>query len=113
MLHWSRCRAQAGPPPSLTSPVAKSYSRRVSSPFPATHLSLVRRVRSSDAETRARAQDALAAVYWAPIYAHVRLNHHQEPPDAEDLTQGFFVDALRRDLFARYEPQRARFRTYV
>jgi DNA-directed RNA polymerase specialized sigma24 family protein len=85
----------------------------VSSSFPATHLSLVRRVRSSDADIRARAQDALAAVYWMPIYAHVRLHHHQEPPDAEDLTQGFFVDALRRDLFARYEPHRARFRTFV
>ena len=107
-------QAQAGPRAfPLTSPIAKSYSRRVSSSFPATHLSLVRRVRSSDADTRARAQDALAAVYWTPIYAHVRLNHHQEPPDAEDLTQGFFVDALRRDLFARYEPQRARFRTFV
>ena len=73
----------------------------------------MRRVRSSDADTRARAQDALAAVYWTPIYAHVRSHHHQEPPDAEDLTQGFFVDALRRDLFARYEPKRARFRTFV
>ena len=81
--------------------------------FPATHLSLVRRVRSTDADTRARAQDALAAVYWAPIYAHVRLTHRQEPADAEDLTQGFFVEALRRDLFARYEPSRARFRTFV
>jgi RNA polymerase sigma factor (sigma-70 family) len=81
--------------------------------FPSTHLSLVRRVRSTDAATRARAQDALAAVYWAPIYAHVRLTHRQEPADAEDLTQGFFVDALRRDLFARYEPERARFRTFV
>jgi RNA polymerase sigma factor (sigma-70 family) len=81
--------------------------------FPATHLSLVRRVRSADADTRARAQDALAEVYWAPIYAHVRMTHQQEPADAEDLTQGFFVDALRRDLFARYEPDRARFRTFV
>jgi len=81
--------------------------------FPATHISLIRRARSGDADIRARAQDALAAVYWAPIYAHVRLSHHQEPADAEDLTQGFFVDALRRDLFARYEPGRARFRTFV
>ena len=81
--------------------------------FPATHVSLVRRVRSTDADTRARAQEALASVYWAPIYAHVRLTHHQEPADAEDLTQGFFVEALRRDLFARYEPGRARFRTFV
>ncbi|HEY2378960.1 MAG TPA: hypothetical protein VGH98_23475 [Gemmatimonadaceae bacterium] len=85
----------------------------MSSSFPATHLSLVRRARSHDADTRARAQDALAAVYWAPIYAHVRLTHHQEPADAEDLTQGFFVEVLRRDLFARYEPERARFRTFV
>jgi RNA polymerase sigma factor (sigma-70 family) len=81
--------------------------------FPVTHLSLVRRVRSNDADTRAHAQDALAAVYWAPIYTHVRLTHRQEPADAEDLTQGFFVDALRRDLFARYDPRRARFRTFV
>jgi len=81
--------------------------------FPVTHLSLVRRVRSADAETRARAEDALAAVYWAPIYAHVRLSHRVELEDAEDLTQGFFVEALRRDLFGRYEPERARFRTYV
>lgn len=81
--------------------------------FPATHLSLVRRVRSSDAETRSRAHDALAAVYWAPIYTHVRLTHRQQPADAEDLTQGFFVEALRRDLFARFDPERARFRTYI
>ena len=81
--------------------------------FPATHLSLVRRVRSTDAATRARAQEALAAVYWAPIYSHVRLAHRQEPADAEDLTQGFFAEAVRRDLFARYDPARARFRTYV
>jgi RNA polymerase sigma factor (sigma-70 family) len=81
--------------------------------FPVTHLSLVRRVRSTDADVRARAQDALAAVYWAPIYTHVRLTHRQEPADAEDLTQGFFVDVLRRDLFARYDPDRARFRTFV
>ena len=81
--------------------------------FPATHLSLVRRARSVDAVTRAGAEEALAAVYWAPIYAHVRLTHRQEPADAEDLTQGFFAEALRRDLFARYDPLRARFRTYV
>ena len=52
-------------------------------------------------------------MYWAPIYAHVRLTYHQDPADAEDLTQGFFVDALRRELFARYDPERARFRTFV
>jgi RNA polymerase sigma factor (sigma-70 family) len=81
--------------------------------FPATHLSLVRRAASDDSDTRAGAEEALAAVYWAPIYSHVRLTHRRAPADAEDLTQGFFADALRRGLFARYDPERARFRTYV
>jgi RNA polymerase sigma factor (sigma-70 family) len=81
--------------------------------FPATHLSLVRRAGSDDSDTRAGAEEALAAVYWAPIYAYIRLTHRQAPADAEDLTQGFFAEALRRGLFARYEPERARFRTYV
>ena len=81
--------------------------------FPATHLSLVRRAGSRDADTRAGAEEVLAAVYWAPIYTHIRLTHRQEPADAEDLTQGFFAHALRRDLFARYEPGRARFRTFL
>lgn len=81
--------------------------------FPVTHLSLVRRAQSTDADTRARAQETLAAVYWSPIYSHVRLTHQREPADAEDLTQGFFADAVRRNLFARYDPARARFRTYV
>ena len=81
--------------------------------FPATHPSLVRRAGSGDREARAGAEEALAAVYWAPIYTHVRLTHRQEPADAEDLTQGFFADALRRGLFARYDPERARFRTYI
>jgi RNA polymerase sigma factor (sigma-70 family) len=81
--------------------------------FPATHLSLLRRARSDDVVVRAGAAEALAAVYWAPIYAHVRLSHGHESADAEDLVQGFFADAFRRDLFARYAPERARFRTYL
>jgi DNA-directed RNA polymerase specialized sigma24 family protein len=82
-------------------------------PFPATHLSLIRRVGSDDAETRSHARESLAAIYWTPVYAHIRLRHRQQPADAEDLTQGFFIDALRRDLFARYDASRARFRTYL
>ena len=81
--------------------------------FPATHLSLVRRVGSGDAETRSQAQESLTAGYWPAIYAHVRLVHRQQPADAEDLTQGFFIDALRRGLFAKYDSSRARFRTYL
>jgi DNA-directed RNA polymerase specialized sigma24 family protein len=81
--------------------------------FPLTHGSLIERTQSGDPEVRARAHETLAAVYWGPVYAYVRLTHGAEREDAEDLTQGFFADALRRDLFARYAPGRARFRTYL
>jgi DNA-directed RNA polymerase specialized sigma24 family protein len=81
--------------------------------FPATQASLVRRVRSDSAAERERAHETIASVYWPPIYAHIRLTHGAMREDAEDLTQGFFAEALRRDLFSRYDPARARFRTYV
>ena len=81
--------------------------------FPLTRVSLLERTQSVDPEVRARAHETLAAVYWGPVYAHVRLTHGAGREDAEDLTQGFFAEALRRDLFARYAVGRARFRTYL
>jgi RNA polymerase sigma factor (sigma-70 family) len=81
--------------------------------FPATHISLVQRMACADPDIRERALDTVARAYWAPIYAYIRLTHGASPEDAEDLTQGFFAEVLRRDLFARFDPARARFRTYV
>jgi DNA-directed RNA polymerase specialized sigma24 family protein len=81
--------------------------------FPQTRISLLKRTQSEDPDVRARAFETLAAVYWGPVYAHVRLTHGAEREDAEDLTQGFFAEAMRRDLFARYAVGRARFRTYL
>jgi RNA polymerase sigma factor (sigma-70 family) len=81
--------------------------------FPATHASLLERTQSHDAEVRARAHETLAAVYWAPVYAYIRLTFGAPREDAEDLTQGFFAEALRRDVFARFDASRARFRTYL
>jgi RNA polymerase sigma factor (sigma-70 family) len=81
--------------------------------FPKTRVSLLERTQSDDADVRARAFETLAAVYWGPVYAYVRLTHGATREDAEDLTQGFFAEAMRRDLFARYAAGRARFRTYL
>jgi RNA polymerase sigma factor (sigma-70 family) len=81
--------------------------------FPLTHVSLLERTQSGDPDVRSRALETVAAIYWGPVYAYVRLTHGAVREDAEDLTQGFFADAIRRDLFARYTPGRARFRTYL
>ena len=40
--------------------------------FPETRWSVVAAARSGDAEERARALDVLSAVYWRPVYKHVR-----------------------------------------
>lgn len=81
--------------------------------FPATRLSLVARTKSADPETRRLAFASLIEAYWKPVYKYLRLKWRLDPHDAADVTQDFFTTALEKDVLGRYEPQRARFRTYL
>ncbi|PYQ08731.1 MAG: hypothetical protein DMF82_00905, partial [Acidobacteria bacterium] len=81
--------------------------------FPLTRRSVVRATASADPETRRRAFDALIAAYWKPVYKYLRLKWRVPEEDAEDLTQGFFARALEKAFFDRFDPERARFRTYL
>lgn len=81
--------------------------------FPATRWSVVVAARSSDASERSSAQDLLFRAYWKPIYKYIRLRWNRPAPDAQDLTQGFFIETLERDLLARYDPGKSRLRTYL
>jgi RNA polymerase sigma factor (sigma-70 family) len=81
--------------------------------FPATRHSVVLAFRSPDSQVRERAFDALAAAYWRPVYKYVRLQWRAAPEEAEDLTQGFFAEALEKGPFRRFDPERARFRTFL
>lgn len=81
--------------------------------FPATHHSAVLAMRAGDAGQRRRAMDTLAALYWKPVYKHVRRKWNADNEEAKDLTQGFFVRALEKGLFDRYDPRRASFRTFL
>jgi RNA polymerase sigma factor (sigma-70 family) len=83
------------------------------SEFPPTRLSVVARTRSADAQTRRLALDALIEAYWKPVYKYLRLKWRLDPDDAADLTQEFFTNALEKDVVARYDAQKARFRTYL
>jgi DNA-directed RNA polymerase specialized sigma24 family protein len=81
--------------------------------FPLTRLSLVAGIRADDAGIRREALDSLARSYWEPLRAYLRLRWRVDDDTAQDLTQDFFARALERDLFARYDASRARFRTYL
>jgi RNA polymerase sigma factor (sigma-70 family) len=59
------------------------------------------------------ALDRVIALYWKPVYRFIRLKFHKNNEDAKDLTQGFFAAALQSDFFARFDPAKASFRTYL
>jgi len=78
--------------------------------FPSTQLSLL------DAATTGllnEALDRVIALYWKPVYRYIRIKFHKNNEDAKDLTQSFFTTALQRDFFARFDPAKAAFRTYL
>jgi RNA polymerase sigma factor (sigma-70 family) len=81
--------------------------------FPLTRHSVLAAAGSSDAAERSRALDILFAAYWKPIYKYLRLKYSQAPQDAQDLTQGFFVELLERALLSRFDPAKSRLRTYL
>lgn len=81
--------------------------------FPATRWSVIEAARSHDAGERARAMDLLCAVYWKPVYKYVRLRWNRRPEDAQDATQGFFVQTIERGLLEKYDPAKSRLRTYL
>ena len=71
-------------------------SERLEKPgiFPETRWSIVLAAQRSGAGS-GRALDELCRAYWYPIYAYLRRTG-SGPQDAEDLTQGFFLEFLAR-----------------
>lgn len=81
--------------------------------FPVTRLSVVERTRSGDAETRRIALETIIDAYWKPAYKYLRVKWSLDPDAAADMTQEFFTSTLEKELIGRYDPSRARFRTYL
>jgi RNA polymerase sigma factor (sigma-70 family) len=78
--------------------------------FPSTRVSLLDAAASGLSDA---AMDQVIALYWKPVYRFIRLKFQRSNEDAKDLTQGFFASALQRDFFARFDPAKASFRTYL
>ena len=81
--------------------------------FPPTRLSAIVAAGSADHSERARGLDILAAAYWSPVYKYIRVKWNKSTDDAKELTQAFFAEAIEKSFFQKYDPSKARFRTFL
>lgn len=58
------------------------------------------------------ALSVLCQDYWYPIYAFLRRSG-KSAHDAEDLTQGFFVRLLQKEMLAGADPEKGKLRTFL
>ena len=56
--------------------------------------------------------ETLCRAYWYPLYAFVRLQG-RDAPEAQDLTQGFFLHLLEHRALAAVHPAKGRFRSFL
>jgi DNA-directed RNA polymerase specialized sigma24 family protein len=87
--------------------------RTSASRFPATRLSIIDRLGSGEPEVRRHAFGVLVEGYWKPIYTYARLKWRLAEADAQDATQGFLATAFEKGYFERFDPAKARFRTFL
>ena len=81
--------------------------------FPLTRWSVIEAVRSPQLEQRQRALDVLVSAYWKPVYKYIRLHWNKQNEEAKDLTQDFFIRLIQKNLLDRFDPAKARLRTYL
>ena len=59
-----------------------------------------------------RALSELCRIYWRPIFLFLR-RQGSNPDDAQDLTQGFFAHLIESRAYARADPDKGRFRSFL
>ena len=94
-------------------PVALQTTTRDSS-FASTRWTVVRQ--AADSKTASQhalnALSELCQIYWRPVYLFLR-RQGTTRDDAEDLTQGFFADLIEHRTYARADPTKGRFRSFL
>ncbi|MBM3883190.1 MAG: hypothetical protein FJ387_26330, partial [Verrucomicrobia bacterium] len=80
--------------------------------FATTHWSVVLAAGQRADAKAAAALEQLCRTYWYPLYAYVRRRGYGHE-DAQDLTQAFLGQLLERESFARVEPAKGRFRSFL
>jgi RNA polymerase sigma factor (sigma-70 family) len=79
--------------------------------FTTTHWSVVLEAQGESPAAQ-EALEKLCRIYWRPIYSFVR-RQGIRPEEAEDLTQGFFVQILERRSLSAVRREKGRLRSYL
>lgn len=80
--------------------------------FATTQWSLVLRAAQPDNSSARLALEMLCRRYWFPLYAFAR-RRVATVPEAQDLTQEFFLRLLEKNSLAAASPERGRFRSFL
>ena len=80
--------------------------------FLTTRWTMVSEAGAGDSPDSAEALAQLCQAYWFPLYAYVR-RAGESKEDAEDITQGFFLDLLERSDLADLDRDKGRFRSFL
>jgi RNA polymerase sigma-70 factor (ECF subfamily) len=80
--------------------------------FQPTRWSLVSRATRDDAPAARAALDELCRIYWQPL-RDLACRMGLSPADADDATQSFFAEFLRRERFEVADPARGKLRTFL
>jgi RNA polymerase sigma-70 factor (ECF subfamily) len=81
--------------------------------FPSTHWSIVSSLRDRRDPEWERRVEALARLYWKPIYRQIRATWNLGNEEAKDLTQEFFVHMIEGRFFEEVSRAKGRFRSFV
>jgi RNA polymerase sigma factor (sigma-70 family) len=80
--------------------------------FSTTHWSVVISAGQANSSQAFESLEKLCRAYWPPLYSYIRRQGHG-PEEAQDLTQAFFAKLLQKNFWARADPQKGRFRTFL
>ncbi len=109
LLRRAGLRIDPGLGKDVLTPMTEPASR-----MPSTHWSAVVRAARDGPEGKLEVLGALLQRYQRALMAHLTGKFGFPEPDAGDWLQGFVADKiLERDLLARADPQRGRFRTFL
>jgi RNA polymerase sigma factor (sigma-70 family) len=80
--------------------------------FTTTHWTVVLEAGDGASPLALAALDQLCRAYWFPLYVYVRRQGFA-PPEAQDLTQGFFHLLIEKEFLKDVDPSKGRFRSFL